>query len=178
MCQYNKWHVSWWSTILWTASSIIMTIGIIIITELSRNDVVEGPPLSNDPLQYRREFGKARGLILRCDQAIHQLFISKWSSSVGRSWLWCCNTRSSVNCTQSGRDELTWVYSGKLIQGENLYGIYKAALSHEGILTYREYTSRTRRGSITWTWGLWWTQPPRQYSHRLHCLRFSGALEL
>ena len=151
MCQYNKWHVSWWSTILWTASSIIMTIGIIIITELSRNDVVEGPPLSNDPLQYRREFGKARGLILRCDQAIHQLFISKWSSSLGRSWLWCCNTRSSVNCTQSGRDELTWVYSGKLIQGENLYGIYKAALSHQGILTYREYTSRTRRGSITWT---------------------------
>ena len=54
-----------------------MTIGIIIITELSRNDVVEGPPLSNDPLQYRREFGKARGLILRCDQAIRQLFISK-----------------------------------------------------------------------------------------------------
>ena len=177
MWQY-KGHVSWWSTILWTTSSIIITIGIIIVTELSHNYVDEGPPLSDDPLQYRREFGKARGLILRCDQVIHQLFISKWSSSSGRSWLWCCNTRSSVNCTQSGRDELTWVYSGKLIQGENIYGIYKAALSQPGILIYREYTSRTRRGSITWTWGLWWTQPPRQYSHRLHCPRSSGVLEL
>ena len=56
---------------------IVIIIGIIIVTELPQTDVVEGPPLSDDPLQYRREFGKARGLILRCDQVIHQLFISK-----------------------------------------------------------------------------------------------------
>jgi len=46
-----------------------------------------GPPLSDDPLQYRREFGKARGLILRSELIVmlqHKIFSELYTEWEGR----------------------------------------------------------------------------------------------